>query len=313
MFVPRAWPRLGTSHRLLVPLAVAMPYIFLYACVTIKCFITPDNLRAELSHYPYDRVLFHPGKECSTCHLLKPARSKHCSTCKACVSRHDHHCIWLTNCVGRKNYRYFLALLLSLSILLTYGACLGYALLEENLRNSFATGGAYWSKSLTWMSWLNYWALAVTDDIRIGAVFLLATMTAPLAIGFLVYHIYLVWAGTTTNETAKWDDWKEDIADGLVYKAKISEVYKSGRQQDEAIEPYVRWPNISNQILIVTNGEPPRIGFSISLQSNSILQSEDESAPVDPRFIFVSSLQAIENIYDLGFWDNLRDALDFAI
>ncbi|EED23084.1 DHHC zinc finger membrane protein [Talaromyces stipitatus ATCC 10500] len=305
MFVPKAWPRLGTFHRAFVLISITLPYIFLYACVTIKCFITPDNVKTELAQYPYDRVLFHPGNECSTCRLLKPARSKHCSTCKACVSRHDHHCIWLTNCVGRQNYRYFLALLLSLSVMLTYGMCLGYKLLNESLQKAFGTGGAHWSNSLSWTSWINYWALAVADDIRIGAVFLLAGMTAPLAFGFLVYHIYLVWAGTTTNETAKWDDWKEDIAYGLIYKAKRSEVYKTPKPRDESIEPKTQWSATTDQVLIITNGEPPR--------SNSILQAEGEQTPVDPRFKLVRNLQSLENLYDLGFWDNLRDALNLNI
>lgn len=66
-------------------------------------------------------------------------------------------------------------------------------------------------------------------------------------------------------------------------------------------------------MLILTDGEPPRIGFSVSLQSNSILQAEDEHAPVDPRFKLVRNLQSVENLYDLGFWDNLRDALNLTI
>lgn len=313
MFVPRAWPRLSTTHKVIVMIAVTIPYAFLYACVTIKSFITAENLKAELAYYPYDKVLFHPGKECSTCHLLKPARSKHCSICKACVSRNDHHCIWLTNCVGRHNYRYFLGLLLSLSALLVYGTCLGYMLIEENLQKAFGRGENHWSKSLSWTTFINYWALAVADDIRIGAIFLLAAMTAPLAFGFLTYHIYLVWAGMTTNETAKWDDWKEDIAYGVIYKAKRSEVYKKPKPRDESIEPKTQWPATTDQVLIMTNGEPPRIGFSISLQSNSILQAEDEQAPIDPRFNRVNGLQSIENIYDLGFLGNLRDALNLSV
>ncbi|OKL56238.1 Palmitoyltransferase swf1 [Talaromyces atroroseus] len=310
MFVPRAWPRLGAIHRVFVPIAIAVPYALLYASITTKCFITPENVKTELAHYPYDRILFHPGNECSTCRTLKPARSKHCSICNACVSRHDHHCIWLTNCVGRENYRYFLGLLVTLSAMLIYGMCLGYKLLEENLQKVFGRGDVRWSKSVSWTTFINYWAGAVADDIRIGAIFLLAAMTVPLALGFLAYHVYLIWAGMTTNETAKWDEWKEDIADGLIYKAKRSEIYRTPRPRDESIEPTSQWPATTDQVLIMTDGAPPRIGFSISTQSNTILQAEDEHAPADPRFHRVETLQAIENIYDLGFWGNLRDAVN---
>lgn len=73
IFVPEAWPRLGTIHRFFVPVAIALPYMFLYAGVVSKSFVTPSNLQEELKRYPFDRVLFHPGNECPTCHLLKPA------------------------------------------------------------------------------------------------------------------------------------------------------------------------------------------------------------------------------------------------
>ncbi|KAL1966969.1 hypothetical protein VTN77DRAFT_3713 [Rasamsonia byssochlamydoides] len=314
LFVPDAWPRLGTIHRLFVPVAIALPYIFLYAGVVSKSFITPENIQEELKRYPFDRVLFHPGNECSTCHLLKPARSKHCSLCKACISRHDHHCVWLNNCVGRNNYHYFLALLLSLSVLLLYGVYLGYTLLDGTLQQILSPSGTRWSKGQSWSTCFHFWALAIADDIHIGTVFLLAMMTAPLALGFFSYHLYLVWAGTTTNETAKWDDWKADIADGLVFKAKRSEIFTEPTwPRDESIEPKSAWPGTSDQMLILTDGEPPRVGFLVSTRSNSIIQSEDENAVVDPRWVRVKSLKDVDNIYDLGFWRNLLDALKLPV
>ena len=84
------------------------------------------------------------------------------------------------------------------------------------------------------------------------------------------------------------------------------------RPRDESIKPKAYWPVTTDQVLILTN-EPPRIGFSVSLHSNSILQAEDEQAPVDPRFTLVRSLQSVENLYDLGFWGNLRDALNLSV
>jgi hypothetical protein len=63
----------------------------------------------------------------------------------------------------------------------------------------------------------------------VGATTLLMTMCAPLSAGFLVYHVYLLWIGATTNETSKWADFKEDVADGLVFRAEISELRKAGK------------------------------------------------------------------------------------
>src|SRR5690606_2996616 len=115
---PAAWSRISSKHRIAVPIVVVLPYLFLYLCVVTKSTITPENHSHCMRMYPYDSVIFHPGNTCRTCLFVKPARSKHCSLCNACVARSDHHCIWLRTCVGRNNYRYFLSLLLSVSILL---------------------------------------------------------------------------------------------------------------------------------------------------------------------------------------------------
>jgi len=309
MFVSGAWQRLNALHRLWVPLIIPVPYIFLYASIVSKSFITPENVGNELKRYPYDNVIFHPGRQCRTCQLPRPARSKHCSLCNACVARHDHHCIWLTTCVGRNNHRYFLGLLLSLSILLIYGAYLGYVLLNHILQQALSVkGGSHWSKGLTWSTFFQFWGVAIAQDVRVGVVFLFAAMTAPLAVGFLFYHIYLIWAGTTTNETAKWSDWRDDIADGLVFKAK-----PSGESEPRRNPPASRleWPVNSDQVLVLTDGRPPTADHKSLADSNSI--PSFQSTPVDLQWARVRSLKEVYNIYDLGFWGNLLDVLKIPV
>ncbi|CAN1348030.1 Probable protein S-acyltransferase 17 [Linum perenne] len=82
--------------------------------------VSPENVYQYLYAYPYDDILY-KEKECSTCKIPKPARSKHCSICNRCVARFDHHCGWMNNCIGERNTRYFLGFLLWHFVLCVYG------------------------------------------------------------------------------------------------------------------------------------------------------------------------------------------------
>ncbi|KPI35060.1 Palmitoyltransferase swf1 [Cyphellophora attinorum] len=187
----------------------------------------PSHHRA-IHAYPYDYLLYHPGYFCSTCHHPKPPRSKHCSLCKACIQKADHHCIWVNNCVGRNNYLYFLLLLVAITALLIYGTLLGWWFMRAHLDARFVgplrVGHPemnYWSSNTTWGEWFDRLAWALMQDVRVGAVALLCAMCTPLGAAFLGYHAYLLWAGMTTNEQGKWGDWREDVADEVVFRAEL--------------------------------------------------------------------------------------------
>ncbi|KAJ5328009.1 Zinc finger DHHC-type palmitoyltransferase [Penicillium brevicompactum] len=300
VFVPAAWPRLSSLHRFWVPVAITFPYVLLYKCVVTKSFITDENHEEEMRRYPYDRVLFHPGHRCSTCDFLKPARSKHCSFCQACVSRHDHHCVWLMNCVGANNCVYFISLLVSLSVMLIYGSYLGKSLLSESLdqlappevkiaMQGWTCFGRHLSKD---------WNGVPTDGDD-----------CPLAISFLAYHTYLIWAGTTTNESSKWTDWKEDVEDGLVFKTKRSLIFENPLPMDSHDQT---WPVHTDQIL-VTDEDPPTEGCLLMSNSNCIAHRPGSDVPPDPRWKRLRSMKDVDNIYDLGFWDNLRDVVGLSV
>ncbi|GKZ35027.1 copper transport protein [Aspergillus brasiliensis] len=156
-------------------------------------------------------------------------------------------------------------------------------------------------------------ARIIAADIRIGAITLLMTMTAPLAGAFLVYHTYLIWAGMTTNESSKWSDWKEEVADGMAYKSSKAEIYGSSPLLAEYQSAQSFWPVSSDQVLILTDGEPPKEGCLLSQHSNEIKQPSNRDAPVDRRWVQVQSMKEIDNIYDLGFWNNLRHVLGLTI
>lgn len=321
LFIPAAWGRLSTGHQVLIPVLVLAPLLLLYLSTTTSSNITSPNHRSSMLAYPYDFALFHPGYFCHTCHRAKPARSKHCPICKACVQKQDHHCIWINNCVGRNNYLWFNLLLVTIAFLLAYGASRGYLLLDARLQERFVpdalTRGSLtakrWSTRLTWGEYTHCWAWAISVEWRIGAVMMLTMMSFPLALGFLVYHVYLIWAGMTTNESAKWSDWKEDIADGMVFKAQISQLRETYPPLPEDVEPRdhdIKWPTGVRAkwwLVRTREGKQPTVRIKES-RTEDDGDDQDRDVP-DDRWTLVESIVEVENVYDLGFWDNLLDGL----
>ena len=108
----------------------------------------------------------------------------------------------------------------------------------------------------------------------------------------------------TTNESQKWSDWKEDMADGFVFMAKIEDLRTHHRMRkygdalangpsripspnpalfafDDPNEVVVPWPVNPEQVLVRTkDGKPPR--------------------GQDGLWNRVWSLDDVDNIYDLG-------------
>lgn len=320
MFIPPTWALLSTTQKVLVCLVVPPPYIFTYLCQVSSPgsahLISTDNIHDQLRQYPYDFILYHPYNVCKTCAFPKPARSKHCSLCGTCVARCDHHCVWVNNCVGRGNYKYFLGLLSTTTLTLVYGTYLAYTTLIPQVHWHFETYPEWYVTELSGGSdvvsrvfdHLTYCLDVFQTGLGVGGlrragVGLLAAMTWPLPLGLLAYHLYLIWAGTTTNETAKWEDWREDMAEGVVYIADMKEHESSsegreGRSRDRN-SGVPRWPHTSKHFVVRTNdGQRPR------LVANGISE-----LIVDDSWRQIWRLADIENIYDLGFWDNLKESL----
>ncbi|KAF4595871.1 DHHC zinc finger membrane protein [Ophiocordyceps camponoti-floridani] len=292
MFLVEAWSLMNWAVSMLAVVVGFMPYLFLYlSCASDPGYITPDNHAYHMSLYPYDYALFHPGNECRTCGLLKPARSKHCSICKRCVARADHHCVFINSCVGYGNHHWFLLLLFATLCLDLYGAVVGMSLLSRLIKHRHPLWSLWKPNGMTFNRYLAVWGWAIQMNVRIGATTLLAILTTPLVTGLLVYTLYLVYAGTTTNESLKWSVVKEDMDDGCAFRRAL----RPDRKKNEGIESWCcRWPAEPTHILVGTSdGQPP---------------AADAGLQGDGEWEHVWSLKHVENIYDVGFWDNLTDS-----
>ncbi|KAK3342780.1 DHHC palmitoyltransferase-domain-containing protein [Neurospora tetraspora] len=300
LYLPVAWPHLSSVHKILGTLAIFCPYLFLYlSAFTDPGTVNPETHVREMARYPYDFTLFHPGTSCETCRFLKPARSKHCSICKKCVGRMDHHCIFINNCVGANNQRWFILLLLSTAILTLYGGVLGLGIIRQKIQARFPywTLLPWWTSTQAWEDgsldfhrWLVLWSWGLQSGVAMGSVTLLALLTTPLVWGLLGYHLWLVYCGTTTNESMKWQDWQAEMDEGGVYKRRI----ESGRVKDLKVEPaWTRWPVEAEQVMVRTDdGKPPRSSHRL---------------PGEGEWEAVWRLKDVENLYDIGLWDNLVD------
>ncbi|ERF72798.1 hypothetical protein EPUS_04233 [Endocarpon pusillum Z07020] len=370
LFIPAAlpllritFPHLPWFHHMLIPLFITPPYLFLHLSRSTSSTITRSNHRAALKRYPYDHTIFHGSNDlrapciisptspsplatptCRTCQLAKPARSKHCSICRACVQKADHHCVWINNCVGRNNYLYFLVLMLSLTLLLAYGAYLGYQILHVQIQlqrssslpssspSSASSLNPHWSKHLSWSSYTQQWSAMIADHPLIAAPALLALLSFPLALGLMLYHVYLIWAGMTTNESGKWADLREDIGEGRVWRGKVEELRgdfrewglesgsESGRGnggRSGGDDCGFEWPVMPTWVVVRMEaaGRGPRVrkrrGKGNTNMDGEIgpMDGNSEQWEEDERWTQVRRLSEIVNIYDLGFWDNLKDVL----
>ncbi|XP_044498650.1 probable protein S-acyltransferase 17 [Mangifera indica] len=201
---------LSGIHRYTSLLGVVVGVIlFLLTSFTDAGTVNAENVSQYLSAYPYDNIIF-TEKECSTCKIPKPARSKHCSICGRCVARFDHHCGWMNNCIGERNTRYFWAFLLWHFLLCLYGTIVIGLVLAGRLKELrvvyiltvyYGIDNSFYSLAPHVVQWL-----LGSYNTQVLLMVFLAIVSLLLA-GFFGYHANLCRTNTTTNEIFKWQDY----------------------------------------------------------------------------------------------------------
>ncbi|RWR76597.1 S-acyltransferase 17 [Cinnamomum micranthum f. kanehirae] len=210
-------------HRYTSFLAVGVGVLlFLLTSFSDPGTVTAENVSGYISVYPYDNIIY-TEKECYTCKIPRPARSKHCRVCDRCVARFDHHCGWMNNCIGEKNTRYFMAFLLWHFFLCLYGTVFLGLVLAGELKNRKVIYilTVYYGIENSFSGLFPHvvqWLLGSFNTQILLMVFL--AVVSLLLAGFFGYHAHLCLTNTTTNETFKWQDY-------ISWKRKLNEAKKS--------------------------------------------------------------------------------------
>ncbi|KAM9988857.1 hypothetical protein ACTFIY_004907 [Dictyostelium cf. discoideum] len=205
-------PYISSNHKYGAFFAISFTlFTFVLSSNSTPGYINDSNYKLFKNSYPYDRYLY-IKKNCESCNFIKPARSKHCRVCDKCVGRFDHHCPWINNCVGENNLRYFLLFVFSTSMLCMYGAYLcGFSMYSfmkiNDVKNLGYTKDGVWTPIPTAIL-LKYIAFESRSILPLGAFCFVISL---FLFYFFFYHIWLISKNTTTNESYKWQDIKDQI------------------------------------------------------------------------------------------------------
>ncbi|KAJ8472029.1 hypothetical protein OPV22_026372 [Ensete ventricosum] len=236
--------------------------LFLLTSFSDPGIVTAENVSKYISAYPYDEIIY-VEKECSTCKIRKPARSKHCGICNRCVARFDHHCGWMNNCIGEKNTCYFMAFLLWHFLICLYGAVFLGLILADRLKehNIIYILTVYYGieHSFSRLSpHVVQWLLG-SYNTQILMIMFLAIISLLLA-GFFGYHAHLCLTNTTTNETFKWQDyisWKRKLneakASAAALKASIQTITGEAKAPESKWRAFFRKSPLQSEEVIFKN------------------------------------------------------------
>ena len=116
--------------------------------------------------------------------------SRHCLICDKCVVDYDHHCRWLNNCIGEANYKTFIMLIVSTSVLMVIHLVVSGALLIEYLGEMEKLKFDLAAESIDMDETFHFSVLCLNGLLGLAILMMVAHL-----VGF---HIYLAYHGLTT-------------------------------------------------------------------------------------------------------------------
>ena len=152
---------------------------------------TPPYLLVE----PSGGVIEVSTKYCTVCGIVRPPRASHCRETDRCIERWDNYCPWVGTAVGRRNYGWFVAFVLTSTLLALYVACASFA----HLRYAAAVLIASERRSVTphaTPAWVRSAFEAPISCLLVGYGLVVGAMLTVLSF----YHLFLIATNQTTYE-----------------------------------------------------------------------------------------------------------------
>lgn len=227
---------------------------FSLTCFVDPGIITKDNVHNHLALYPPTTTqvggqgfsLF-PPRDCPTCNLPKPARSKHCrGRINACVARYDHYCVWINGPVALGNMRWFMAFLFSTCFLALYGVILGVTGIKRDMNSNGSWDYAYMSSKenrlvILHESWRDLGYFVVTRYQPQVAASLFAGAAGLILLFFSVFQIHRLATGYTTNEVFRMREMKREMRQHYHTTTNINSNGGGDPSYSSCIESSVTW------------------------------------------------------------------------
>jgi palmitoyltransferase len=158
---------------------------------------------------------------CYICDKTVFKSSKHCKFCNKCVENFDHHCKWLNTCVGRANYRYFLLIVVGITIMTTLSIAISLTYVIESFAFTNEMKERI-SDSYIPMNILGVQIISVTSTVIFSPIVCLVLQLA----GF---HVRLLMNNMTTYEFIVNESKKRKL---VREKKKNVEKKRAGRKED---------------------------------------------------------------------------------
>ncbi|VUZ44184.1 unnamed protein product [Hymenolepis diminuta] len=135
---------------------------------------------------------------CIRCESVRPPRAHHCRQCDVCVIRFDHHCTFLAQCIGLANMKYFMHLLIQISICCFIATGFNFLYVFRFIYSDWYI----WQTLLCilnpapfvfigWLSWRQFFLCLMTS---------LCTIFGPATAIFFIYHLRRILRNQTCVE-----------------------------------------------------------------------------------------------------------------